>query len=233
MDSGLSLSSPRVSFRPGADCDNTFFCKSVVVSLIYFIEVTNVIRGVCALLTSMLLFFVSKSSAEESVFFASDFEDGTLDGAYGWHYEPDDLKVAHSDALNSNVMGLNQGVQAKWQLAAPEGGSHCVGFDLNMDQSAWVIQFLDVPKILRLDLKLEQGKHRFDAFYDLEFHTAYVYVDGEHRNDFFTITEWPKYPANAEARSHRLAVTAGGPVEVDNFVWNDARLRSQAYKPCS
>ena len=152
------------------------------------------------------------------IYYDSDFEDGTLGGAL------DSSSVVNISSSNLDGRALEFGLdhQLHWRRGnAPESSTHLVSFDYFAEPGANITQFLDVPRILRLDASLT-GRHHVDIYYDFTTQTAESFLDGNLDNSLLSILAWPETPVSNSVRIGNQSLGPGnstGIFQIDNFQW--------------
>lgn len=166
-------------------------------------------------------------------YFKADFEDFTLGGASsfgGLSSTPVNVKTP---MLDGRGLSFSPDAQAQWRFGGPLSNLHHVGFDFFALSGANVTMFLDVPTILRTDVKLE-GRHRLDVFYDLSSRSIEPYLDGVLSPKLLSIAAWRP---TLEIRGVRIVnqVTAPGnstgTFQVDKFIWQGGVTASDVMRP--
>jgi hypothetical protein len=114
------------------------------------------------------------------------------------------------------------GDQMQWVLNGPDSLTHYVAFDYYGEAGANLTQYLDIPKILRLDVS-DAGRHHIDVYYDLGAEQAWAYIDGTLAPTLLTNLAWPSDPPGTlRIRIHNQIASPGnsdGVFEIDNLLW--------------
>lgn len=168
----------------------------------------------------LLTFIPITVHATPIVYYDLNFEDGSLGGGYTFGSFGLAENVDPSN-LDGKALNFELNDQLVWDRNDVDSDTHYVGFDYYAEDGANITQFLDIPKILRLDVS-ETGRHRVDVYYDLSSKTVQAYLDGSLTMSLLTILAWQDMPSAQQIRIGNQIVGPGnskGTFQIDNLVW--------------
>ena len=163
------------------------------------------------------------TSAAPITYYDLDFEDGTSGGGAVWFGSPTNIASSYLDgrAMSFAPSGT-YGDQMQWVLNGADSLTHYVAFDYYGEAGANLTQFLDIPKILRLDVS-QTGRHHIDVYYNLGTEQAWAYIDGTLAPTLLTNLAWPvDPPGTVRIRIANQIASPGnstGVFEIDNLLW--------------
>lgn len=166
-------------------------------------------------------------------YFKADFENFSLGGATSFGFPFSAPVNVQTPALDGRGLSFPTNAQAQWQFSGPSSNLHYVGFDFFALSGANVTMFLDVPSILRTDVKLE-GRHRLDVFYDLSARSIEPYLDGVLSPKLVNLASWP---STLDIRGVRIVNqvfdpgNSTGAFQVDKFIWQGGVTASDVVRP--
>lgn len=169
-----------------------------------------------------LLMISPMTSFAAPIYYDLDFEDGTAGGGYRFGGSFGEAENIVSSNLDGRSLYFEIDDQMVWNRNDVDSTTHHVSFDFYAEEGANITQFLDIPRILRLDLSLE-GRHHIDVYYDLSTEQAWAYLDGNLDQTLFTILAWPT--DTPVSNTIRFANQSSGPAysrgafEIDNLFW--------------
>jgi hypothetical protein len=177
-------------------------------------------KKVISIVFVVVLAFYGTALALPITYYDLDFEDGTFGGGFNLSGFGEATNISPSN-LDGSALYFDVNDQMVWQRNAADSTTHYVAFDYYSQPGANVTQFLDIPSILRLDVRNE-GQHHIDVYYDLSTEQTWSYLDGTLDSSLLTILAWPSFPASGAIRIANQASLPGdsdGDFEIDNLLW--------------
>lgn len=159
-------------------------------------------------LMSLAAWVPTTASAAPITYVDANFDSGALDFGFGSAKYPfgraSNISATH---LDGRALEFRVDDQMEWvRIDHPESPFHRISFDYYAEAGATLTQFLDVPSILRLDVRMV-GRHHIDLEYDLVAKTAQVWIDGVFDGSLLSILAWPLVCRNS-AELERLRIPA-------------------------